>query len=115
MPRPSLGPDVRPGRSLAILTVAHAFNHAQVALLPLVYLALIDQWGVSVSTIAFITAADSLLSGATQLSYSALTRRFSRRRILGWGNVILGLGMAAQALATSIVPFGVAKIGRAHV
>lgn len=110
MPRPVSRADVRPGRSLAILTVAHAFNHAQVAVLPLVYLALIEQWGVSVSTIAFITAADSLLSGATQLSFSGLTRRFSRRSILGVGNIVLGIGMAAQALAASIVPFGIANV-----
>lgn len=102
--------DVRPTRSLWLLVLAHAFNHAQVAVLPLVYLAIIDEWGVTVTTIAFLTAASSLASGAAQLSYSALTRRFSRRSILGWGNILFGVGMAAQALASSILPFAVANI-----
>jgi len=102
--------DVRPTRSLWLLAVAHAFNHAQVAVLPLIYLAVMKQWGVTVTTIAFLTAASSLASGAAQLSYSGLTRRFSRRSILGCGNIVFGLGMAAQALATSFPPFAVANI-----
>jgi MFS family permease len=102
--------DVRPTRTLWLLVVAHAFNHAQVAVLPLIYLAVIKQWGVTVTTIAFLTAASSLASGAAQLSYSELTRRFSRRSILGWGNVLFGLGMAAQALATGFLPFAAANI-----
>jgi len=102
--------DVRPTRSLWLLVLAHAFNHAQVAVLPLVYLALIDEWGVTVPTIAFLTAASSLASGAAQLSFSALTRRFSRRSILGWGNVLFGAAMAAQALAASFLPFAAANI-----
>ena len=43
---------VRPERSLALLSVAHAFNHAQAALLPLVYLAIIPQFGITVTAIA---------------------------------------------------------------
>ncbi len=102
--------DVRPTRSLWLLVVAHAFNHAQVAVLPLIYLAIIDEWGVSVTTIAFLTAASSLASGAAQLSYSGLTRRFSRRSILGWGNIVFGGAMAAQAAASSFLPFAAANI-----
>src|SRR3954470_23670809 len=83
-----------PGRSLWLLTVSHAFNHAQVAVLPLVYLAIIQEWGVTASSIAFMTALSGLASGAPQLSYSVLTRRFNRRFILGWGNILFGLAMA---------------------
>ena len=102
--------DVRPRRSLWLLVVAHAFNHAQVAVMPLVYLAIIDQWGVTVTTIAFLTAASSLASGAAQLSYSGLTRRMSRRALLGGGNILFGIAMAAQGLASSFPPFAVANI-----
>ena len=40
--------DVRPGRSLGLLSVAHAVNHAFAVLLPLIFLAIIDEFGVSV-------------------------------------------------------------------
>ena len=35
--------DVRPGRSLGLLSVAHAVNHAFAVLLPLIFLAIIDR------------------------------------------------------------------------
>ena len=37
---------IRPMRSLALLSVAHAVNHAQAVLLPLIFLAIIDEFGV---------------------------------------------------------------------
>ena len=101
---------VSPERSLALLSVAHAFNHAQAALLPLVYLAIIPQFGITVTAIAYLTAVGSFLSGAMQLSYSGLTRRLSRRVILGWGNVVFGAFMALQALASTFPPFALANI-----
>ncbi|MFI5293160.1 MAG: MFS transporter, partial [Candidatus Limnocylindrales bacterium] len=43
-------------------------------------------------------------------SYSGLTRRFSRRSILGWGNILFGSAMAAQGLASAFPAFAVANI-----
>jgi MFS family permease len=102
--------DVRPNRSLWLVTIAHAFNHAQAAVLPLVYIAIIDQFQVSVSDIAFLAAIGAFLSGAMQLAYSGLTRRWSRKSILGVGNVVFGLFMGLQALASSFIPFSIANI-----
>lgn len=95
---------------LWLLSAAHAVNHAQAALLPLVYIAVIAEFGVSVAAIAFLTAIGYLASGLIQLSYAAVTRFVSRRAILTVGGLIFGGGMAAQALAGSFVPFSVANI-----
>ncbi|MBA2489550.1 MAG: MFS transporter [Chloroflexi bacterium] len=103
-------PEVRPMRTLWLLSIAHAINHAQAVLLPLVYLAIIVEFGVTLASIAFLTAFASLLTGSVQLSYSALTRYVSRRPILALGNLIFGAGMAAQAWATSLLPFAVANV-----
>jgi MFS transporter, FSR family, fosmidomycin resistance protein len=103
-------PDVRPMRTLWLLSAAHAVNHAQAALLPLVYLAIIPEFGVSVAEIAFLAAVGSFLSGAVQLSYSGLTRSFSRRHLLSLGGVVFGGGMALQAAAPSFTMFSVANI-----
>jgi MFS family permease len=99
-----------PRRTLGLLTLAHAFNHAQAALLPFVFLAIIDQFGVSVADVAFLSAVATLVAGGAQLAYGWLTRRFTRRAILGWGNVVLGAFMGLTALATSFVPFAAALI-----
>lgn len=102
--------DIRPMRTLWLLSVAHAVNHAQAVLLPLVFLAIIKEFGVSIATIAFLAAAGSFLSGAVQLSYSWLTRYASRRNLLALGNLVFGGGMVAQAIAPGFGGFAVANI-----
>ena len=39
--------DIRPNRTLWLLSAAHAVNHAQAALLPLVYLAIIPEFQIT--------------------------------------------------------------------
>lgn len=100
-------PDVRirPLFTLGLLSLAHAFNHAQVALLPLVYLVIIPEFRVGVADVAVLVSAGSLLSGFTQLSYGVVTRFVQRRVLLGIGNVIFGSAMAAMAFTSAFLPF----------
>jgi MFS family permease len=102
--------DVRPGRSLGLLSVAHAVNHAFAVLMPLIFLAIIDEFGVTVQAVAFLAAAGSMAAGLVQLSYAELTRHVSRRRLLGFGGMLFGGGFAAMALASNFVTFAVANI-----
>ena len=102
--------ELRPNRSLALLSVAHAVNHAFAVLLPLIFLAIIDEFGVGVESVAFLAAGGAFASGMVQLSYAELTRRISRRRLLGFGGLLFGGGFAAQALATSFATFAIPNI-----
>jgi MFS transporter, FSR family, fosmidomycin resistance protein len=108
--RPAEPAAISPNRSLWLLTIAHAINHAQAALLPLVYLQIIRDFNVSVTDIAYLAAAGSFLSGSVQFTFSWLTRHFSRRILLGWGNIAFGGFMALQGLAASYVGFAAANI-----
>jgi MFS family permease len=103
-------PVIYPMRSLGLLSVAHAVNHAQAVLLPLIFLKIIDEFGVGVEAVAFLAATGSFLSGAVQLSYAALTRFVSRRRLLGVGGILFGGGFAAQALANGFGTFAIPNI-----
>jgi FSR family fosmidomycin resistance protein-like MFS transporter len=103
--RTPLARTIRPMRTLWLLSAAHAVNHAQAAVLPLVYLAVIAEFRIDVAQIAFLAAAGNVASGLVQLGYSGLTRVVSRRSILSVGGVIFGAGMAAQALASSFTTF----------
>ena len=94
-PQPSDGPDVRPMRTLWLLSAAHAVNHAQAALLPLVYLAIIPEFGITAAAIALLAAAGNIASGVIQLAYAGLTRMFTRRAILTTGGLVFGGGMVA--------------------
>ena len=49
--------EVRPERSLVLLSMAHAVNHAFAVLLPLIFLAIIDEFGVGVEAVAFLAAS----------------------------------------------------------
>ncbi len=97
-------------RSLGLLSVAHAVNHAYAVLLPPIFLAIIDEFGVTVSAVAILAAVGAFASGMVQLSYAELTRRVSRRRLLGLGGILFGSGFAATALATNFVTFAIPNI-----
>src|SRR6476619_7242171 len=97
--RPPSAAAINPNTTLWLLSMAHAVNHAQAVLLPLVYIRIIAEFGVSADTIALLAALGSFASGAVQLSYAKLTRMISRRKILGAGGILFGGGFAAQALA----------------
>src|SRR6476659_509726 len=101
---------IRPMRSLWLLSIAHAVNHAQAFVLPLIYLQITKDYDVGVETIAFLAAFGSFASGAVQLSYASLTRRFSRRKLLGGGGLLFGGGFVAQAFATTFGFFSIANV-----
>jgi len=102
--------DVRPQWSLWLLSIAHAVNHAQAVVLPLIYLKITDEFHVGVDTIAFLAAGGAFAAGVVQLSFASLTRRVSRRSLLGAGGLLFGGGFVAQAFASGFPTFAVANI-----
>jgi len=108
--RPPAAAAINPTTTLWLLSIAHAVNHAQAVLLPLVYIRIIAEFGVSADTIALLAALGSFASGAVQLSYAKLTRMISRRKILGAGGILFGGGFAAQAIAQTFASFAVLNV-----
>ena len=111
-PLPASSPtvDVHPERSLWLLAIAHAVNHAQAVLLPLIYLQILGEFHVTLADVAALAAAGAFASGIIQLSFAKLTRVVSRRALLAGGGVLFGGGFAAQALATSFPTFAALNI-----
>ena len=107
---PSAQDAINPSRTLWLLSAAHAVNHAQAALLPLIYLAIIPEFHIDAAAIALLVAAGNISSGLVQFTYSGLTRFVSRRSILTIGGVIFGSGFAAQALAPGFAGFAAANV-----
>jgi MFS family permease len=99
-----------PQRTLWLLAIAHAVNHAQAVVLPLIYLQVIDEFKVGIGEIALVAAASSVASGVLQASYAFLTRRVARRPILAAGGLLFGLGFAAVAAAGSFAAFAVTTV-----
>jgi MFS family permease len=101
---------IHPDRTLWLLAIAHAVNHAQGVLLPLIYIQIIAEFGVSEGTVAILAAAAGFATGVVQLSYAKLTRVVSRRNLLAAGGFLMGGGFAAQAVATSFPGFALTNI-----
>ena len=97
-------------RSLGLLSVAHAINHVQAVLLPLIFIKIIDEFTVGVDDVAFLVAFGAFAAGAVQLELCRPTRVVSRRGLLGFGGILFGGGMAAQALATNFLTFAVPSV-----
>lgn len=96
-------------RTLWLLSIAHAVNHAQAVVLPLIYLRIVDEWGLSLDAIAYLSAVTAFASGMVQLSFAQLTRVASRRWLLASGGLVFGGGFVAQALAGSFPAFALAN------
>jgi MFS family permease len=101
---------IRPRLTLTLLSVQHALIHGQSALYPLVYLAIIDELGVTAATIVIVSTIGGIASGLLQYGFGAATRYVGRPALLGGGGVVMGAGMAAQAIAPGFAGFAVANV-----
>lgn len=107
---PSQRFEIRPERTLWLLSIAHAVNHAQAVILPLIFLQVINEFHVGVESITFVAAAGAIASGLVQASFAYLTRHVPRRWLMGIGGMLFGLGFAAQAAAPSFGAFAATSI-----
>ena len=104
------GSGIRPRLTLGLLSLQHALIHGQSALYPLVYLAIIDEFGVTPSSIVLLSTIGGLASGLLQYAFGALVRWFGRPLMLGSGGLLMGAATSLQALAPSFGPFAVANV-----
>src|SRR6476619_4375889 len=109
-PPPAPTVEIHPERTLWLLSIAHAVNHAQAVLLPLVYLQILGEFDITLADVTLLVAVGSIASGLMQLSFAKLTRVVSRRKILGVGGILFGGGCAAQALAPGFASFAAINV-----
>ena len=108
--QPSAPLEVRPERTLWLLAVAHAVNHAQAVILPPIFLLVVAEFHVGVEAIPFLAAIGAVSSGLIQSTYGFVTRRVARRPILVAGGLLFGAGFAAQAITQSFATFSLANV-----
>ena len=107
---PKSQPAIRPHRTLWLLSAAHAVNHAQAVILPMLFLAIIDEFHVGIAAVGFVAAAGSISSGLVQASFAYLTRRIPRRWLMTAGGLLFGAGFAAQGAAPTFGAFAVTNV-----
>jgi MFS family permease len=99
---PAVGAATRPNLTLGLLALAHSLIHLQSALMPLVYLAVIDQFGLDAAVIGVFIAVTTTVAGLMQLSYGFLTRYIARPVLIGAGQVVFGISLMLAGLASSV-------------
>ena len=92
----------RPRVTLGLLSLAHALIHMQSALMPLVYLAVIAQFGLDEADIGLFIAVTTAVGGAMQLSYGLLTRYVARPVLLGVGQIVFGTSLVLAGAAHGV-------------
>ena len=106
----SVAVDVHPQRTLWLLAIAHAVNHAQAVILPMLFLKVIDEFHVTAEAIAFVSAAGSVSAGLVQATFAYVTRRVPRRWLMAVGGLLFGAGFAAQAGAPGFGTFAALNV-----
>ena len=107
---PNPSPRIRPTRTLWLLAAAHAVNHAQAVIMPMIFLAIIVEFHVGIAAVGFVAAAASVSSGLVQASFAYLTRRVSRRSLMTVGGLLFGAGFAAQGMAPTFGTFALTNV-----
>jgi MFS transporter, FSR family, fosmidomycin resistance protein len=101
---------LRPRLSLGLLSLQHALIHGQSALYPIVYLAIIDEFGVTPATVVILSTIGGIATGLLQYGFGAMGRWFGRPVMLGAGGLLTGAATGLQAVTPGFAAFGVANI-----
>lgn len=92
-------PFSNPNTILAIVSLAHAVNHAYSTLMPLIYPVVVSEFRLSYSQIGLMVGIASAVSGLIQMAFSYLSRFIARRVLLGGGLIVMAISSVATGLA----------------
>ncbi len=95
----------RSGSALMLISTAHAINHAQSALKPLVYPLVLIELGFGYAELGIMLGVASAVGGSLQLAAGALGRVIRRHLLLGFGNAFVGTCFVLVAIAQSFSQF----------
>ena len=91
--------------NLSVVSGAHAVIHATVVLMPLVFPIIQQQYHISYTEIGLLVSVPSLVSGLLQFGAGYLGRYMTRKAMIGFGNLIVGLSMFLTGTAASYPAF----------
>ena len=100
-------PDVRPGGTLVLTMVAlgHAVNHAYVALLPLLYPAIMAELRFGYSQLGLLVAISRGVGQGLQWLPGYLSRFIRRKTLMGVGTICQGIFYGLSGLANGFATF----------
>lgn len=90
---------------LAIVSGAHAINHAFSTLMPLIYPLVVAEFRLSYSQIGLMVGVANATGGLLQMSFSYLSRFIPRRVLLGGGQLLMAVSTAFTGVANSFGMF----------
>jgi len=98
------------GAIFSIVCAAHFVNHFQSAMLGVIYPLMMTELGMSYIAIASLAAVYNTLGSVFQAAYGFVVPYVPRGVILGVGNCVLGLSVAAAGFASNFNHFFTARL-----
>ena len=100
-------------RRFALLLVGscHALNHLQYAITSVLFPVMMRDLGFGFLQLGFLAAVSNLIGQSLEVTYGFLTGFFKRTRILGAGNVLMGVCTVLQSAVGSYPQVMAANIG----
>jgi MFS family permease len=91
----------RSSLTLALVTIGHAIQHAEAALLPLIYPIDVVEFDLDPADVGLFISVTSVVGGSVQLAYGFLARYVARPLILASGQLIFGASLLFGGLSQS--------------
>ncbi len=100
----------KPNVVLAMVSTAHAVNHAYSTLMPLIYPIITSEFGVSDGQILSMVGIANAVSGVLQMVWGSLRRFIPRHIMLGGGQIIIAASSVVSSIATTFNLFYITNV-----
>lgn len=100
-PAPDTSPDSRDWRVIGLIGTGHFLSHFYILVLPPLFLAWREEFGVSFAALGAAVAAMSAVTAVLQTPVGFLVDRYGARGFLVGGNLLMALSISAMAFAPS--------------
>ncbi len=96
--------------ALSVISVCHTLNHLQYSITSVMFPVMMKELGFGLLQLGALSAISNFVGQGLQVVYGLFTGFFKRTKILGGGNVIVGLSAMAQFFVGSYPQLLVARI-----
>lgn len=83
--------------TLALVSGAHAVNHAYVPLMPLIWARMMVVIGMTFTQLGWMVGITNIVGGILQLWFGGMSRVFKKKDLLGVGSIVAGVTTGATA------------------
>ncbi|MDA0798723.1 MAG: MFS transporter [Chloroflexi bacterium] len=101
--------DAEKRSALWLTNGSHAVNHFQNGIVSFMYVDIMKEFGIGYVELGILVAVRNAIGSILQGSFGLITPFARKTRLLGLGNIIMGIGVAISGFAGSFFAFGAGR------